>query len=134
MIGSIRPRQQHQAASGSTHCVAAYACLVIVHLLLIHTLHLALSSESSMAHHQVAGAHASHARVAASESAGNDISCSAPNFVSQRGETVVIAALMSPLLVVTPALPPSAFPLRANCDPLRPSGPARQALLQRFTL
>ena len=134
MIGSIRARQQRQAATGKTHCVVAYACLIIVHLVLIHTLPLALSSESSMAHHPVAGTHASHASVASSESAGNDISCSAPNFVSQRVETVVITALMSPLPEVTTEWPQSPVSLRADCDPPIPTGPARQALLQRFTL
>ncbi len=134
MMGLIRARQQRQVETGKTHCVAAYTCLIIVHLVLIHTLHLALPSESSMAHYQVAGTHASHASVASSESAGNDISCSAPNFVSQRVETVVITASMSPLPEVIPELPQSPVSLRADCDPPRPPGPTRQALLQRFTL
>ena len=134
MIGSIRARQQRQVATGKAHCVAAYVCLVIVHLVLIHTLHLTLSPPSSMAHHQAVGTQASHASVTLTESPATDISCSAPNFVSQRDETVVSIVLVGPLTTVTAESPRAADSPGTNCDLPRPSGPARQALLQRFTL
>jgi hypothetical protein len=107
---------------------------VIVHLVLIHTLHLALSPETSMAHHQIAGTHASHTSVAVTESGGNDISCSAPGFVSQRVEALVIEAATGLITDITPELPRTTVSPATDCDPPRPPGPERQAFLQRFTL
>lgn len=134
MMGLIRARQQRQVATGKTHRVAVYACLVIVHLVLIHALQMALAPEATLAQHQIAGAPAGHASIASVEADAHDANCVVPSFVSERVGPVVIAAAISHLPAVAPELPHVQVAQGTDFDQPRRPGPSRQALLQRFTL
>ena len=133
-MGLTRALNQCQATSGKTQRVAAYVCLVIVQLVLIHMLHLSVSPDATTAHDPAVGERQTHTIVSSTDPDTDNGRCSAPGVVSQRVDSASIAMAIDPLTIIVAQMPLHRVSAGTDCDLPRPPGPERQASLQRFML
>jgi len=134
MKRSMRAYSQYQITACVSRCAVVSVYLVIVHLLMIHTLHVITGPETAPAHHLTVGSNATHMGVSSTDPVGGDVNCTAPDFVAQRFE-IPLADVDLDAITVTACDAP--LPLASGMSEVtlpRPPGPERQAILQRFTL
>jgi hypothetical protein len=118
-----------------TRLLAMCALLIAGHGMLVHTLHLAHAPHAD----GVVAAHATHmrhTRLHLDTPADSQPDCSAPSFVTTRGDAP-LGGMSFPVAACTSTAIAADVepPLQACPAPLpRSPGPDRQALLQRFTL
>lgn len=130
----ILAQAHSQMATRIARCTAVGAYLVIVHFLLLHTLHLVTGPDAPTPHQMSAGTTPAQTSGSSADPAGADASCSAPAFVTQRFEIPLSHVEPGAFTVIVCDAPsPPTFLVSETILP-RPPGPDRQAILQRFTL
>lgn len=114
--------------------IALATCVVIVHLLLIHSLHLMTGHGAAAAHHAPMSSIGTNDSGPTVDPSGGDANCAAPSFVGQRLDILVAFVDSGTVAEIVPDDRPSSSAIQASCDLPRLPGPDRQAILQRFTL
>lgn len=134
MFGSVRSHSPVQSHHTTAQLVAAYALVVIIHLVLIHTLHLAMVAPGPATLDQSIDAYAAYPNMGSTIPEGGDAGCSAPTVVAQRSELQLSDVSSSSPTTIPVTATRRLASRRSECVVQPPPGPDRQALLQRFTL